>query len=135
MPNTREKLIELLYDCISKFLTPTQTGSNRLTIEIHHGEIADHLIANGVTVQKWIPVTERLPEEDGQYLVFRDYEYLPIKQCGFAKNLRALSKWDFAWLHKDRGGFYGYDSEYGYHEVGYVTHWMPLPEPPKEVCT
>ena len=24
--------------------------------------IADHLIANGVTVQEWIPVTERLPE-------------------------------------------------------------------------
>ena len=24
--------------------------------------IADHLIANGVTVQNWIPVTERLPE-------------------------------------------------------------------------
>ena len=24
--------------------------------------IADHLIANGVTVQEWIPITERLPE-------------------------------------------------------------------------
>ena len=24
--------------------------------------IADHLISNGVTVQEWIPVTERLPE-------------------------------------------------------------------------
>lgn len=24
--------------------------------------IADHLIANGVTVQNWIPITERLPE-------------------------------------------------------------------------
>ena len=30
------------------------------------GEIpfcADHLIANGLTVQQWIPVTERLPDE------------------------------------------------------------------------
>lgn len=26
------------------------------------GLIADNLIANGVTVQNWIPVTERLPE-------------------------------------------------------------------------
>ena len=26
-------------------------------------EIADHLIANGVTVQEWISVDDRLPEE------------------------------------------------------------------------
>ena len=25
------------------------------------GKIADHLLANGVTFQKWIPVSERLP--------------------------------------------------------------------------
>ena len=29
------------------------------------------LLANGVTVQKWIPVTERLPVENGEYLVNR----------------------------------------------------------------
>lgn len=53
MPNTREKLIELL-DIIM------QPGEKTL------GDIADHLIANGVTVQKWIPVTERLPQEKGE---------------------------------------------------------------------
>lgn len=32
--------------------------------------IADDLIANGVTVQEWIPVTERLPEEWVDVLVW-----------------------------------------------------------------
>lgn len=31
--------------------------------------VADMLIAHGVTIEKWIPVTERLPEENGSYLV------------------------------------------------------------------
>ena len=32
--------------------------------------LADHLIANGVTVQQWIPVAERLPDRKGNYLGF-----------------------------------------------------------------
>lgn len=48
----REKLIELLYEnnvrCDQK-------------IEGLADDILD-LIANGVTIQRWIPVTERLPE-------------------------------------------------------------------------
>lgn len=72
--------------------------------------IADHLLANGVTVQRWIPVTERLPKEQGYYLVahqrsgcvaerfyYRDCPDLFVKVTGDP-----------------------------------VTHWMPLPEPPKE---
>ena len=46
--DVREKLVELIESA-------RYWGSN--TSE----EIADHLIANGVTVQEWISVTERLP--------------------------------------------------------------------------
>lgn len=47
MPNTREKLIELLDDTVADCM-PSECID----------EIADHLIANGVTVQKrgWIKV-------------------------------------------------------------------------------
>lgn len=64
---------------------------------------------DGVTVQKWIPVSERLPEEEGLYLVavVNDHE-------------RRYSK--TAWYHGHRNWFL--------HQK--VTHWMPLPEPPKE---
>lgn len=68
--------------------------------------IADHLIANGVTIQRWISVTERLPEEtrDEYVLVVCDY-YGKIK-------VETRKMW---------------------HIDACVTHWMPLPQPPKEV--
>ena len=64
--------------------------------------------------QRWIPVNERLPEGHGKYLcvlksgAFRGCYYQMIMyhdQHGF------------------RDGCVYYDD---------VTHWMPLPEPPKE---
>lgn len=65
--------------------------------------------ADVAPVQKWIPVTERLPEEEGLYLVavVNDHE-------------RRYSK--TAWYHGHGNWFL--------HQK--VTHWMLLPEPPKE---
>lgn len=68
---------------------------------------------------KWIPVTERLPENTEKVL--------------------ALSKPRFgngylSWLvryNPDAGAFYDYDSEWGNIKIHDITHWMPLPEPPK----
>ena len=117
MPNTREKLIELMKD----------THVNGAWHHWGYEESADHLIANGVTVQKWIPVTERLPEKDGDYIVYKKrglYEVL-----GFAKDGRKIHKYDFARDWKNV--WYSYDSEYGYCTTDSVTHWMELPEPPK----
>ena len=72
--------------------------------------LADHLLADGVTVQKWIPVTERLPEEHRRVLCCQVY----------GGNL-LLTIQDNEWLGEE----WEIDS-------GRVTHWMPLPEPPKE---
>ena len=52
--NVREKLVELLDNAI-------------IDSDDNYGfpntkQVAEHLIANGVTVQEWIPITERLPE-------------------------------------------------------------------------
>ena len=47
--DTRRKLVELLRDV--QYLGGLEE------------KIADHLIENGVTVQEWIPVTKRLPDE------------------------------------------------------------------------
>lgn len=35
------------------------------------GDIADYLISNGVTVQEWISVKDRLPDKTGRYLVLK----------------------------------------------------------------
>ena len=108
MPNTREKLIELLectygqvddrdYDCYGECKTCQ----------------AEHLIANGVGfLPKWIPVSERLPELYKSVLAYDEEDKTVIR-----------------WY--DKNGFNIVD-EYGYtYPVKTVTHWMPLPEAPK----
>ena len=75
--------------------------------------IADCLVINGVTVQEWISVTERLPEKGEEVLVFDTRE-----------------NWTgFAWLRPDETWTaLGFDFPF---DLGEVTHWMPLPQPPK----
>lgn len=50
----REKLIEILSDFYG--VDPSYFG-------VDAPALADHLLANGVTVQRWTPSSERLPEE------------------------------------------------------------------------
>ena len=106
MDNTREKLIELVKQNTAEFVNPYayECGEDA-------ERFADHLIANGVTVQKWIAVSERLPEEDGEVLVYTEGEYEISLWDGEAKVFRF---WD-GWWCGDLN----------------VTHWMPLPEAPK----
>ena len=137
MPNTREKLIELIGEvqgCGTKF----NYGEDSATISLtENEELADHLIANGVTFAtdnnvcgKWIPVSERLPEEDGKYLVFEQSSgRTNTSILRFAKDARKVDRYDFKGRWKN--AWYQYDSEWGHYTVGSVTHWMPLPQPPK----
>ena len=100
----REKLIEILRKPIfpHELVDPIEA-------------VADYLLDNGVTIQEWIPVTERLPETFGEFTVavktengrmFSDYaDYDPYKQS-FRTSMFI-----------------------GLNDV--ITHWMPLPTPPK----
>lgn len=83
-------------------------------------------------VGKWISVEDRLPKKEGEYLcATRLFSHLmSIHVLGFSKNLSKVSKYDLG-DHK-HAGWYSYDSEYGYYSYDDVTHWMPLPELPKE---
>ena len=115
--DVREKLVELLDIII-------QPGQKTL------GDIADHLIANGVTVQEWISVKDRLPKKDGAYLVttnsFGDRQ--SVKLRWFAKDGENVDAYDLA---GQKNVWYLYDIECGYVSIKTVTHWMPLPQPPK----
>ena len=57
----REKLVEIL-----KQAPFEEKVLDELWFEEKIKGIADYLIANGVTVQEWISVEERLPQEDGR---------------------------------------------------------------------
>lgn len=157
MPNTREKLVELIRDGRYKAEAICNKNNDCQTCTISdpdgyckYGCIADHLIANGVTVQqeesiyakytnamrdmtirlverdleninripkvatvqKWIPVTERLPEKDKAVLCLLGNE----------------DYWVAVWDHCDDGLWT--DGEW-WRAKNFVTHWMPLPEAPK----
>lgn len=111
----REKLIELLN-------THCDYAGHVDCKEDCAGCLADHLIANGVTFAtdtndggKWVPVSERLPEEYEMVLT-----YLPERRTKM--NIRE------GWL--TRYGFW--ESSTGKRNPGEVTHWMSLPGAPKE---
>ena len=71
----------------------------------------EKLIAEGVTFQKWIPVTERLPEELKPVLAWHG-------EGDFSECARWTGRrWETTWEFEDLTG---------------VTHWMLLPTPPKE---
>ena len=127
--DTREKLIELFFNAEQMVHIPY--GMNTKEAERYVFEqMADHLIANGVTVNEWISVKDRLPDKDGAYLVFEKGSYgNQIRTLRFAKDGRKVDKYDF---HRGwKNVWYRYDSEWGHITIDSVTHWMPLPQPPK----
>lgn len=115
----REKLIELL-DKITRVY--------RLDAWENTDKIADHLIANGVTVQEWIPVTEGLPEDDSRIeknMVDKDFGFLTVLVYN------GVVKQTNRYFSKD--AIYGLPKTNGWEWATFnVTHWMPRPEPPKE---
>ena len=89
----------------------------------------DKGLEDALDLHKWIPVTERLPYEDGTYLVFEKCTYgTPIRTLRFAKDGRKVDKYYF---HRGWKNVWYYDSEWGHITIDTVTHWMPLPEPPR----
>ena len=96
--DVRGKLIELLDIII-------QPGQKTL------GDIADYLISNGVTVQEWISVKDRLPEPKKLVLcIWKDINGI---HYGFSRYQH-----DNVWYVSNEG-------------MPEVTHWMELPQLPK----
>ena len=99
--DVREKLVEIIQNSVG--------GCARHWAEV----IADGLIANGVTVQEWIPADDRLPEEKVDCIVHYKHAYCDN---------------DDYWAI----GICFYDGEKFQLDQAYkVTHWMAMPQPPK----
>ena len=76
--------------------------------------IADHLIANGVTVQEWIPVEDELPKT-GEYVV------CIAKRNPFSRFMPMVAR-----IEKN-----GWVNPITDQYISEVTHWMPMPQPLK----
>ena len=116
--DVRGKLVELLGRCAIE---------ESITIEpIAESRLVDFLVNHGVTVQEWISVKDRLPDnkehdwvlaqvvEDNGYMhIPRVMEYRQLRNDWFEET--------YGWLSEHNGLFS-------------VTHWMPLPHLPKETA-
>lgn len=100
----RERLLEILN-------VPMHPHENVDPLEA----VADFLLDNGVTFQTWIPVS--VPPKE------RECYFVTVKHWLDGKPVTREAYWNGAdWLSCDKR-----------HEITpRVTHWMPLPEPPKE---
>ena len=110
--DVREKLVELLKRTDREVYEALKDREDYME-EMLWDYFASNLIANGVTVQEWISVKDRLPEEKSNYIVHYKHAYCnndgywAIGSCFYDG-----SKFQMDWAYT-------------------VTHWMPLPEPPK----
>ncbi len=96
--------------------------------------VADYLLDNGMTVQKWIPVEEEMPKEhDSMFAkwygtnlwkdgMFRTTSGEVLVCIEYGDGSRTVS------TARTNSGEWNLSSIFG----GKVTRWMPLPEPPKE---
>lgn len=108
--DVREKLVELIKAGIRKGLRAM--GGERLDYSFE--DVADHLISNGVTVQEWISVKDRLPEA-GEYVV------CIAKRNPFSRFMPMVAR-----IEKN-----GWVNPITEQYISEVTNWMPLPDLPK----
>lgn len=80
-------------------------------------EIAEYLSKNGVVLHRWIPVSEKLPEE-GKFVLFQ-YAKGNKNPTLYGRNAMAVGRYEYNLFLVE-----GCSVK--------VSHWMPLPEPPKE---
>ena len=122
--DAREKLIEILRKPIfpHELVDPTEA-------------VADYLLDSGVTVHEWVSVKDRLTEYPGHYLVCTSINYWH----GGCMDINENHK------YHPNGTPVAYDGSTMsvldcYYDVAghwnrvcdsHVTHWMPIPEPPK----
>ena len=97
--DVRGKLVELIIDAKR---TDPETGS-------FTEYLADHLISNGVTVQEWIKVKDKLPEDNSDVLAYsRSGEESRIYPACYSNGV---------W----------FDCVFNAPATDTTTHWMPLP--------
>ena len=105
--DVREKLVELRQNAKAAM------KSENLSCDIARNMfVVDFMMANGVTVQEWISVDERLPENFISVLGYMTDagEFSPVRECYTVGN---------AFFFPALG------------DVHPVSHWCEMPQPPK----
>lgn len=103
--DVREKLVELLQDGDNPVWGWFPNNATMI-------QLADYLIAHGVTVQEWISVDERIPQNFVSVLGYMTDagEFPPVRECYTVGN---------AFFFPALG------------DIHPVSHWCEMPQPPK----
>ena len=119
--DVREKLVELLQNAKAAM------KSENLSCDIARNMfVVDFMIANGVTVQEWISVDDRLPDETGRYLAVKK-RIAPNELGGNRTDIVILR-----FFVDDGFRMPTHIPDWINGEINEeVTHWMPIPELPK----
>ena len=87
-------------------------------------------VGKGETVQQWIPVTERLPEVVDSYIVVVKCKYDWEKEYEIGVDVATYDPYsDNPYIDGCWNTYNDWDEGQQYL---HITHWMPLPKPPKE---
>ena len=110
--DVREKLVELLNEAQDTGVVEIQAGFGVTHGWVKNELVASHLIANGVTVQEWISVDERLPQNFVSVLGYMTDagDFPPVRECYTVGN---------AFFFPALG------------DIHPVSHWCEMPQPPK----
>ena len=110
--DVRKKLVELLNEVQETGVNEIPAGFGYTSEYVQNEEVASHLIAHGVTVQEWISVDERLPENFISVLGYMTDagEFPPVRECYTVGNV---------FFFPALG------------DIHPVSHWREMPQPPK----
>ena len=122
--DVREKLVELpIEDALLVLREEHRQRTDSYTTYLAHGgkgdpaeEVGLDALAMAISAlekTKWIPVDDRLPEESGMYIVTANDGY--AQRVSFVQWQKKNRMWNLT----------------GARSYWRVTHWMPLPLPPK----
>ena len=120
---TREEAKEVLGD-VSAYLASRASLENEMLAGHTFTDICNAIKA--LEQPRWISVSERLPEVNGQYLTTIEGIGYYNRIRSFTNSLHKIDKYKFS---SKEAGWYFYDSECGYIEEADVIAWMPLPQP------
>jgi hypothetical protein len=129
-----EQQDEQIYQAVMHFVPNVNREELLRALKYDRGQY-DKGYADGVrdSEPKWIPVTERLPEVCDIYLVVVKSKYDCEKEYSIDTDVATY----YPYEERDINDWYIDDCWNTYNDWNegqqylHVTHWMPLPEPPK----
>jgi uncharacterized protein DUF551 len=75
----------------------------------------------------WIPVSKRLPPMNTPVIVYHGPD---VKFMGIGGRIEGEDGW--LWAVGERGDIIDNDADLAAEDDYHITHWMPLPKPPRK---